>query len=192
MSQIPTLETERLILRPLRREDAPRIQELFPDFEVVRYLYSFVPWPYPDNGANEFLDMCLPQIERGERIIWAMTLREAADDLLIGVVYMNPGGPHHRSFWLAPRYHRLGLMTEAVAAFNDYFFDVLGNPVIRSGNAVPNLGSRRIKEKTGAKLVDVKPDASFVEGVFDEEIWELTAEDWRANRTGFVAKREGA
>ena len=182
----PILETERLILRPIRRDDAPRIQALFPDFEVVRYLYSFIPWPYPDDGANEFLDIALPQTESGERIILTITLRELNDDQLIGVLYLNLLGPHHRSFWLAPKYHRQGYMSEAVVAGNDYMFDVLGLPVIRSGNAIPNLGSRRIKEKSGAKMVDLKKDMSFVEGIFDEEVWELTAEDWRANRHAFM------
>lgn len=181
-----TFETPRLILRPIRREDAPQIQELFPDSEVVQYLYSFVPWPYPETGANDFLDIALPQIERGERLIWAITLREKADDLLIGTMYMNLVGPHHRSFWLSPRYHRQGLVSEAIVPINDYFFDTLGHPVMRSGNAVPNLGSRRIKEKSGAKLVDVRKDSSFVGGIFDEEIWELTAEDWHANRVRFL------
>jgi ribosomal-protein-alanine N-acetyltransferase len=182
----PVLETKRLKLRPIRRNDAPRIQELFPDFEVVRYLYSFIPWPYPDNGANEFLDIALPQIEAGERVILAITLREANDDLLIGVLYLNLNGPHHRSFWLAPAYHRQGYMSEAVVAGNDYMFDVVGVPIIRSGNAIPNLGSRRIKEKSGAKLVEIKPATSFIGGVFEEEVWELSAEDWRENRATFL------
>ncbi len=181
----PTLETPRLILRPIRRDDEARIQELFPELEVVEYLYSIIPWPYPEDGAKQWLDFSLPQIERGERHIWAITMKEANDDLLIGCLYMNLDGPHHRSFWLSPKYHKLGLMTEAVVAFNDYWFDALKQPVIRSGNAIPNLGSRRIKEKSGAKLVEVKKDSSFVGGVWDEEIWELTAEAWRANRDKF-------
>ena len=119
-------------------------------------------------------------------MIWAITIREANDDLLVGTLYGNPEGPHHRSFWLAPEYHFQGYMTEAVAAYNDFFFEVLGLPVIRSGNAIPNLGSRRIKEKSGAKLVNVKKDISFVEGIFDEEEWELTTQDWRANRDAFL------
>ena len=182
----PILETTRLILRPIRRSDAPRIQELFPDFEVVRYLYSFIPWPYPENGANEWLDISLPEIESGERVILAITLKEMNDDLLIGTLYLNPSGPHHRSFWLAPKYHFQGIMSEAVLAANDYVSDVLKLPIIRSGNATPNLGSRRIKEKSGAKLVEVIPNQSFVEGTFDEEVWELTAEQWRENRSKFL------
>lgn len=185
----PILQTARLILRPIRRDDAPRIQALFPDFEVVRYLYSFIPWPYPVNGASEWLDIALPQIGAGERIILAITLREMNDDQLIGVLYLNLLGPHHRSFWLAPAYHRQGYMTEAVVVGNDYMFDVVGLPVMRSGNAIHNLGSRRIKEKSGAKLISIEKDKSFVEGIFDEEVWELSSEDWRANREAFIGNR---
>jgi hypothetical protein len=40
------LETPRLILCPLRLEDAVRTQEIFPRWEIVRYLNAIVPWPY--------------------------------------------------------------------------------------------------------------------------------------------------
>jgi len=37
-------------------------------------------------------------------------------------------GENNRGFWLIPEMHRKGLMTEAVIAVNDYWFDVLGFP----------------------------------------------------------------
>ena len=43
--------TERLILRPLEVADATQIQELFPHWEIVRFLMNRVPWPYPPDGA---------------------------------------------------------------------------------------------------------------------------------------------
>ncbi len=51
MDCIPTLYTRRLILTPLQLSDAAAVQQLFPQWEVVRYLDSRVPWPYPDDGA---------------------------------------------------------------------------------------------------------------------------------------------
>ena len=51
MPPVPVLETERLILRPLREADASAVQRRFPQWEVVQYLHDEVPWPYPDNGA---------------------------------------------------------------------------------------------------------------------------------------------
>ena len=47
MPTLPTLSTPRLTLRPLQLEDAPAIQALFPQWEIVRHLASRVPWPYP-------------------------------------------------------------------------------------------------------------------------------------------------
>lgn len=52
---IPTLTTERLLLKPLVAEDAVQIQKLYPRWEIVRYMVSSVPWPYPDNGAENYV-----------------------------------------------------------------------------------------------------------------------------------------
>jgi ribosomal-protein-alanine N-acetyltransferase len=41
------LETKRLILRPLRMEDADQTQRLFPYWDVVKFLNTTIPWPYP-------------------------------------------------------------------------------------------------------------------------------------------------
>ena len=45
-------------------------------------------------------------------------------------------------------------------------------------NAVGNSRSRRIKEKTGARLVEVVP-GTFVNPDFTrQEVWELTKDEW--------------
>ena len=48
----PVLETDRLFLRPLELGDADQIQEIFPQWEVVRYLSAEIPWPYPMDGGS--------------------------------------------------------------------------------------------------------------------------------------------
>gem|GEM_PF-4771929 len=54
MGGYPTLETARLALRPVEMADAPAIQRLFPQWEIVRHLNAGVPWPYPEDGAESF------------------------------------------------------------------------------------------------------------------------------------------
>jgi RimJ/RimL family protein N-acetyltransferase len=67
MEAIPTLYTERLILRPLELSDAEAIQQQFPHWEVVRYLNALVPWPYPADGALTYLrDIALPALPRAK------------------------------------------------------------------------------------------------------------------------------
>jgi ribosomal-protein-alanine N-acetyltransferase len=74
-----------------------------------------------------------------------------------------------------------GLMTEAVTAVNDYWFDVLGFSVLRAPKAAVNLASRRISEKTGMRVVATL-ERDYVSGRFLAEIWEITAEEWREKR----------
>lgn len=181
----PILKTERLVLRPLCRDDAPRIQVVFPDIEVTRYLAGAIPWPYPEDGAWTFLENVFPEIENGKRFIWAITER-VGDGKLIGLIDLATEGPFHRGFWLVPEHRRKGYMTEAVAAVNDFAFEVVGLEKMRLSNAEPNLGSHKLKSKSGAILVEVNDDVPYVGGRFREEVWELTADQWRRNRIRFM------
>src|SRR5215831_13810250 len=72
----PELEAARLLLRPLALSDAEQAQLLFPQWEIVRYLNSRVPWPYPPDGALTFYrDVALPAVERGEAWHWTLRLK---------------------------------------------------------------------------------------------------------------------
>jgi [ribosomal protein S5]-alanine N-acetyltransferase len=82
-------------------------------------------------------------------------------------------------------WHRQGLMTEAVVAVNDYWFDVLGFKVLRAPKAVANVASRRISEKTGMRLIATL-ERDYVFDRLPAEIWEITAEEWRAKRREFI------
>ncbi len=52
MTPTPTLETPRLLLRPLDLADAAQVQLLFPHWEIVRHLAAQVPWPYPPTAPT--------------------------------------------------------------------------------------------------------------------------------------------
>lgn len=172
------LETERLILRPLRLEDAARTQELFPRWEIVKYLNAIVPWPYPEGGALAFYrDVALPAMERGQSWHWTLRLKESPEEH-IGSIGLMRAANNNRGFWLGLEWHGRGLMTEAVAAANDYWFDVLGFSVLRAPKAVENVASRRISEKTGMRMVETEM-RDYVSGRLLSEIWEITAEEWR-------------
>jgi RimJ/RimL family protein N-acetyltransferase len=174
--------TERLILRPLELADAPRIQELFPQWEIVRYLLARVPWPYPPDGAEFYCrEIALPQMERGEAWHWTIRLRSAPTEM-IGFISLVKGEQDNRGFWLSPAWQGQGLMSEACAWANDFWFDVLGFPVLRVAKAAANTASRRISERQGMRLVGVA-EKDYVSGRLPSEVWEITAEEWRAWKT---------
>ena len=177
---MPTLETPRLILRPMRETDADRIQLLFPQWDVVRYLAKTVPWPYPDDGAAEFLKLLLPKIERGEEYQWAILLKENPSLGLIGSIGLMPINEiDNRGFWLGQDYWRKGYMREATEAVTDFAFDKVGMRALKLSNAQPNTGSHRLKEAAGAEIVEIEEGGEFVSGRFPTVRWLLTVENWR-------------
>ena len=179
---VPVLHTTRLILRPLELADAAAAQALFPHWEIVRYLASPpIPWPFPPDGALTYCrDVAIPRMQRGAEWSWTLRLRESPDQM-IGAISLHDIETNNRGFWLGLPWHGQGLMTEACIAANDYWFGVLGRPVLRTRRAVENTASRRIAEKTGMRLIgaDMK---TFVCGPLLSEIWEVTREEWQARR----------
>lgn len=180
----PTLETARLILRPLEARDVEAIQRIFPQWELVRHLNAQVPWPYPADGAATNMAACLEQRAKGEKFFWAITLK--SDDALRGRIDLWPGDETNRDsrgFWLDPELWGQGLMTEAAEAVTAYAFEVLAWPELWLTNAQSNVGSHRVKEKQGAELVDVTPNV-YVGGPDLRETWVLRREAWLARRAG--------
>lgn len=177
----PTLETRRLILCPLELQDAARVQILFPHWEIVRYLADRVPWPYPPDEAFRFYrDIALPASERGEEWHWTLRLKTNPGEL-IGCISLRKGENNNRGFWLGLPWQRMGLTSEACDVVTGYWFDVLKFSVLRVPKAVANSASRRISEKQGMRVV-ASEDRNYVSGSFPTEVWEITADEWHAQK----------
>jgi ribosomal-protein-alanine N-acetyltransferase len=180
MNSVSKLETARLFLRPITMEDAAQIQAIFPQWEIVRYLLNKIPWPYPADGAETFIrEKVLPTEERGEA--WHWSLRPKIEPgRIIGVIDLHVG-KINRGFWMDPKWQGRGLMMEAADAVTDFWFDVLKFPVLRAPKAIANEASRRISIKQRMRVVAVE-EHDHVSGRLPAEVWEITAEEWRAHR----------
>lgn len=178
---VPTLATSRLWLRPLTLEDASATQKLFPEWEIVRYLSNTFPWPYPVDGARRFYqDEALPAMDRGEAWHWSLRLK-TDPETVIGSISLTLGESDHRGFWLALPYHGLGLMSEACVPVTDFWFETLGQPVLRVPKARANEASRRISQKQGMRIV-WSGEKDYIGGRMPADLWEITAEEWRRFR----------
>lgn len=177
MEDTPTLYTERLILRPLELADAQAVQQQFAHWQVVRYLNAAVPWPYPEDGALTYLrDIALPAMAAGKEWHWSIRLKTAPEQL-IGNISLMDQQDNNRGLWLAPAWQGKGLMSEACVAVTDYWFGILARPVMRVPKAAPNIGSRRLSERAGMRLIRSDED-NFVGGRFARDLWEITREEW--------------
>ena len=70
-------------------------------------------------------------------------------------------------------------MTEACDAVTGFWFNTLKFAVLRAPKAVANAALRRISEKTGMRMVRTE-EREYVSGRRLTEIWEITAEEWKA------------
>lgn len=177
MPPTPELKTARLLLRPLQLSDAEAIQQLFPHWEVVRYLNALVPWPYPQDGALRYLrDICLPAIAAGCEWHWSIRLLERPQQL-IGSISLMDLPDNNRGFWLAPAHQGRGYMTEACAVVDGFWFNTLQREVMRVPKAAPNEASRRVSQRGGMRLLRTG-QGNFVSGCLAQEVWEITRQEW--------------
>jgi len=187
MPPTPVLQTPRLVLRPVRAKDAPVIQRRFPRWEVVRWLDAKIPWPYPADGAATHVASCLDEMTRGEKSHWAIIPKSGPADL-IGTIGLWPDDGISRSqrgFWLDTEFHGKGLMSEAADRVTEYAFRKLGWSHLWLTNAQDNHASRRIKERQGARLVDLMI-GQYVGGSASQMVWLLTRENWMARQAAYA------
>lgn len=145
------LRTARLILRPLRDDDASAIVAALSDFEVTRYL-TVVPFPYAEADARAWIGMQQPAVP-GE----AHFAIELPGEGMVGAV----GVARELGYWLNRRYHGRGIMTEASAAVLDWHFSALPDDVVHSGAHLGNTASLGVQKKLG--FVDAgTPSLRFV------------------------------
>jgi [ribosomal protein S5]-alanine N-acetyltransferase len=176
----PVLETRRLILRPLAPADAPAIQRHFNNWNIIRNLASVVPWPYPDDGAETFIRQQLQKAAAGEEIYhWVLVLRQGDGQAIGSISFRSQleAAKGNRGFWLAEPYWNQGLMTEAIAAVNDFVFETLRLESFYVCNSASNAASRRVKQKTGAVFVGYI-ELAHHNGQTKSEKWKVTRQSW--------------
>ncbi|MFP3407376.1 MAG: GNAT family N-acetyltransferase [Pseudomonas capeferrum] len=177
MHSLPILETPRLILTPLQLGDVDAIQQLFPHWDIVRYLDSRVPWPYPEDGALLYVrDIALPAMNAGCEWHWMIRLKAEPAQIIGSIsLYDQPG--NNRGFWLAQAWQKNGYMREACRVINHYWFETLGRCVMQVPKAACNDRSRSVSVHEGMRLVGTE-EGHFVCGPVLKQIWELSRDEW--------------
>lgn len=145
----PTLETERLILRPLTLSDSAAIQHLANDPEIAANTLT-VPHPYPAGAAEEFISRSQKSAQQGEAFVFAIVRK--TDDALVGVMGLHLDSGHQRAemgYWMGRPYRGQGYTTEAARRLLAYSFDELGINRVYAAHFAHNPASGRVMQKIG-------------------------------------------
>ena len=125
---------------------------------------------------------------RGEAWHWTLRLK-ANPDQMIGSISLVRTADENRGFWLGIPWQGQGLMSEACETVTDFWFNVLGFPVLRAPKAIANVASRRISEKQAMRVIATM-ERDYVSGRFPAELWEITAEEWNRRSSSKTQRDE--
>lgn len=144
-----TIETERLILRSYRSEDATDLPALIGNWNVAKML-ARVPYPYTDDDAADFVSRVTTEKENPDDIAFVIESRDTGHQIGGNGIYHRPIGGAEIGYWLAEPYWGRGFMTEAARALVAHFFAISGDDTLYSGYFADNPASGKIlTEKLG-------------------------------------------
>ena len=174
MLQIPTLETERLILRAWRERDIAAYAAIMADPEVMRFLGGV---QAVNDAWRSMATMVGHWVLRG---FGAWALERKSDGALIGRVGIQrpEGWPENEVVWTLGRpYWKQGYATEAAKAALAYGFDTLSLlrlvSFIDAGNVASQSVAKRLGYTKGGAIT-----LSALGQSFDVDTWELLRNRW--------------
>ena len=144
--------TERLLLRPGWKEDAPALLQAICDERIVCNLAQ-APWPYSFADAESFLT----RERKPTEVSCLVYLRTMGAPRLAGAVGIGlmPSGEHEFGYWIARPFWGLGFATEAGRAIIANARHSLRLERLSAGHYVDNPASGRVLAKLGFRPTGV-------------------------------------
>lgn len=155
MLEIPTLETERLLLRPFRGNDLDDYAVLRADPEVLRYLVGAGGEPWDRARSSRHMAFIIGHWQVWGSGTWAVEHRESG--AFVGMVgFSEPEGwPGLELAWaLARRHWGHGYATEAAPEALAHAFSIWKRERVISLIHPENRASIRVAERIGERLLD--------------------------------------
>ena len=151
ITQVPTITTDRLILRTFRLDDAPVVADALNRWEVTQWLTQ-VPFPYAEEDFAWFIkEMC----SYPDDLVWAM---ERGGEM-IGTISLTA----ELGYWLHPAHHGVGLMFEAAKAVCAWHFATRDADLV-SGYHLGNKASCNVLTKLGFANTHIDRDVQTARG----------------------------
>jgi RimJ/RimL family protein N-acetyltransferase len=142
------IETERLLLRPLHKDDGPEIAFKIDNFEISKNL-ARVPFPYHLSDAEDFLEWASSLDHRSAFRVIAL---KQQPETLIGIISYDWNEDKNQSelgYWLVQEHWGQGLMTEAARAMVKLAFTESGLTGLSSCYFNENPASGKVLARAG-------------------------------------------
>lgn len=161
----PLLETERLILRELTKDDAEGIFACFSNDSVTRF-YGQEKLQNIEQ-ARGFIDFFSKNYNEKRGIRWGIERKETPG--IIGTIGFNAWSPKHKraeiGYEIHPDQWRKGYSTEALDKVLSYGFDVLGLTRIGAVVFIENEASNNLLSKKGFQKEGILRAYMYQDGI---------------------------
>lgn len=179
-SDLPTLETDRTILRKLRSEDEEDIFHYGSDEEVSRY----TAWPTHQTMEDTrlYLMRVLHKYSQHAVAPWGIVDKETGK--VIGTSGFMAWDVRHAKaelgYALSKDYWNRGYMTEVIRTIISFGFERMKLVRIEASCLTSNLGSARVMEKAGMSYEGLLRQTIFVKGKHEDlKLYSIVMDDYR-------------
>ncbi len=182
------IETERLILRGMQREDADALAEVYCDPHAMRYY----PRPYAREEVANRIARTQSAYARDGHGLYTVVLKSSG--AIAGdcgpVVQEVDGAPEVEvGYHFAPRFWGHGYATEAARASRNWAFQHLPCGRVISLIRPVNVPSQRVAARNGMKIAK-----RIVWRELEHDVWAINRAEWDAGRStsnalGIIANR---
>lgn len=166
----PRLETERLILREVEKEDMEQLYEMLSDAEVAKFDYF-----YPVRSKAEvikFIERYKNELKENEEITWGIILKET--NKLIGTCCLgdfDEGARRAEIGYDITQYEwGKGYATEALEAVIDFGFNVMDLNRIEATITPGNNASVKVLKKLNFIQEGIVRERDFIKGKLEDGI----------------------
>ncbi|POG54999.1 GNAT family N-acetyltransferase [Haloferax marisrubri] len=177
MTETAVVESERVALRPVERDDADLLQRSTTDPEIRVPLGA----PHPQNRhqAVEFVEQT---VEAGDDIAFVAEANGEAIGFLMAE--RREYGRPELVYWLLPEYHGRGYGSEAVGCLVDYVFETVECHGVQAVTFEFNEASRGVLDGLGFVHEGTLREAAFVGGSYVDVLrFGLLRREWEATRS---------
>ena len=165
-SNMPKLETERLLFRAIKRSDLEDIYEYSSNPSTSKYLL----WTPHKSIAEtrEFIEIVISKYKSGDYNDWAIVHKKTGK--MIGTCGFTRIDEENNlveiGYVLNPDFWGMGLATEAVEKVLEFAFEVMRVNRVEAKFVFGNDASLAVMKKVGMKLEGYHRDALFIKGKY--------------------------
>jgi RimJ/RimL family protein N-acetyltransferase len=141
-----TIETRRLILRPLQEADLDDLVAAINNFQIVKNT-ARIPFPYGRTDAEDYL--ALTNRAGPHDLFLSIALKETPHRIVGGISAEGGANDSELGYWIAEPLWGKGLMSEAARAMAAHVFQYTEYDEMVAGYRIGNEASRRILSRLG-------------------------------------------